>query len=148
MIACDTSVMSLALRRRRQNLDPVEKRIVLAVRELITVGELLLLEPVLQELLSGISRESDFDRLRTHLQHLAVATINTEDFEHAASCFNRCAEQGVAGSANDMLICAIAMRCDAPIFTTDRDFERYAQVLPIVAADVDVIETMINWLRA
>ena len=39
------------------------------------------------------------------------------------------AEGGVACSTVDMMLCAIALRLDVPIFTTDPDFTRYARVL-------------------
>jgi predicted nucleic acid-binding protein len=37
--------------------------------------------------------------------------------------------QGLAGSAIDFLICAVAQRREWHIFTTDCDFERYGRVL-------------------
>jgi hypothetical protein len=42
---------------------------------------------------------------------------------------NLCRTRGIAGSAVDFLICAAAQRRGWEIFTTDRDFERYARVL-------------------
>jgi predicted nucleic acid-binding protein len=42
---------------------------------------------------------------------------------------NRCRARGIAGSAIDFLICAVAHRRKWQIFTVDRDFERYAKVL-------------------
>ena len=42
---------------------------------------------------------------------------------------NRCRARGMAGSAIDFLICAMASRRNWQIFTTDQDFERYGRVL-------------------
>ena len=44
---------------------------------------------------------------------------------------NLCRAQGLAGSAIDFLICAVAQRRKWHILTTDRDFERYGRVLGV-----------------
>jgi len=43
---------------------------------------------------------------------------------------NQCRTRGIAGSTIDFLICAVAHRREWQVFTTDRDFARYARVLP------------------
>jgi hypothetical protein len=53
------------------------------------------------------------------------------DFERAAEMTNQCLRVGIAGSSTDMLICAVAERLEAPVFTLDRDFERYRDILEI-----------------
>ncbi len=53
------------------------------------------------------------------------------DYEEAAQMHNRCRSKGVAGSAIDFLICAVAQRRKWQVFTTDRDFERYEKVLAV-----------------
>lgn len=53
------------------------------------------------------------------------------DFEDAARAFNACRRRGVSGSAIDLLLCAVAMRRELALFTTDPDFKRYAQHLPL-----------------
>jgi predicted nucleic acid-binding protein len=57
--------------------------------------------------------------------------VTTEDYEEAARANNQCRRAGVAGSAIDLLICAFAMRRSWAIFTTNRDFTRYARHLSI-----------------
>ena len=44
---------------------------------------------------------------------------------------NRCREQGLQGSTTDFLICAVAATEPLQILTTDTDFLRYAQHLPL-----------------
>ncbi|MGH9549894.1 MAG: PIN domain-containing protein [Terriglobales bacterium] len=44
---------------------------------------------------------------------------------------NTCRARGIAGSAIDFLICAVAHLRQWEVFTTDRDFARYSKVLPI-----------------
>jgi predicted nucleic acid-binding protein len=53
------------------------------------------------------------------------------DYEEAAQMHNRCRGKGIAGSAIDLLICSLAYRRNWQIFTTDRDFGRYASVLAV-----------------
>jgi predicted nucleic acid-binding protein len=55
--------------------------------------------------------------------------LGPEDYEGAAQMHNRCRSRGIAGSAIDFLICAIAARRQWQIFTTDGDFEQYGKVL-------------------
>ncbi len=57
--------------------------------------------------------------------------MTVEDYEEAALSNNRCRTAGIAGSLADFQICAIALRRNLPIFTTDRDFGHYARVLPL-----------------
>jgi predicted nucleic acid-binding protein len=46
--------------------------------------------------------------------------------------FNLCRAKGIQGSNTDFLICAVAVRHDFTIFTTDGDFRLFAKCLPIV----------------
>jgi predicted nucleic acid-binding protein len=55
--------------------------------------------------------------------------LESVDYEDAAAAYNRCRERGIQGSNTDFLICAVAMRCDLAIFTTDGDFKLFARVL-------------------
>lgn len=87
--------------------------------------------PIRQELLSGIRTPEAFVRLRDHLRPFADEPLETADFERAAEHFNTCRARGVQGSNTDFLICAVAERRELPILTTDADFTRFADVLPI-----------------
>jgi hypothetical protein len=87
--------------------------------------------PIRQELLSGVRTAAGFERLRDHLEPFPDLSLLTRDFEDAARFFNICRGRGVQGSNTDFLICAVAHRHELPIYTTDRDFERFAAVLPI-----------------
>ena len=88
--------------------------------------------PIRQELLSGIRESTQFNRLREHLRAFPDTEITSDDYEDAASFFNRCRAQGIQGSNTDFLICAIAVRNQFSIFTTDGDFTHFSRVLPIV----------------
>ena len=131
LVLVDTPVWSLALRRRHADLSLQEQHITTALRELIQDGRAQLVGPVRQELLSGLREESSFRKLRDHLRAFSQVPLDVADYEEAARLNNQCRARGIAGSAIDFLICATALRRGWQIFTTDRDFSRYAAVLPL-----------------
>jgi hypothetical protein len=104
---------------------------VVELSELINEMRAQIIGPIRQEILSGISNEAQFQKLRAHLRPFEDLTIHSEDYEHAAECFNLCRSQGIQGAHIDFLICAVAERYNIPIFTTDKDFSLYANYLPI-----------------
>ena len=131
LVLVDTPIWSLALRRRDADLNPREQRLTTALRELIQDGRAQLVGPVRQELLSGVREESSFNKLRDQLRAFEQVPLDVPDYEEAARLNNQCRARGIAGSAIDFLICATAHRRNWQIFTTDRDFPRYAAVLPL-----------------
>lgn len=87
--------------------------------------------PIRQELLSGIRREDQFEVLRDKLRAFPDQSIGSEVFEFAARAFNTCRARGVQGSNTDFLLCAVALCWSVPVFTTDRDFEAFRDILGI-----------------
>ncbi len=126
-IIIDTSVWSLALRRQRTS-PSVETR---ELAELVREGRAAMLGPVRQELLSGVRADQQFEMLRDRLRAFPDVPLVAEDYEEAASFFNRCRARGIQGSNTDYLICAAAARRGFGILTTDTDFSHFARVLPI-----------------
>ena len=63
--------------------------------------------------------------------------LTSEDYESAAEIGNTCRAAGISGSAIDFLICAVTQRRGLSIFTTDRDFARYAAVVSLTLHTVD-----------
>lgn len=129
IVLVDTTVWSLALRRKRPT--PKERLLIDELAELITEFRAVLIGPIRQEILSGISDERQFDTIRRHLSPFEDLPIAADDYEEAARLFNACRGKGVQGSHVDFLICAVAMRHSVPVFTTDGDFENYARHLDI-----------------
>lgn len=125
----DTPIWSLSFRRVRHT--PDAQAIVLALSELITSGDAVLLGAVRQEVLSGIGDEGRYRELRDHLRSLPDAPVTRSDFEVAAQYFNDCRRHGIAATGTDMLLCAVSSRLDAPVFTLDGDFARYSVHLPV-----------------
>jgi predicted nucleic acid-binding protein len=129
IVLVDTPVWSLALRRREADLNARELGLTRALRELVREGRAQIMGVIRQELLSGIRGEENFHKLRDYLRAFEEPGIEVLDYEEAAQMHNRCRSRGIAGSAIDFLICAVAKRRDWQIFTTDHDFERYERVL-------------------
>jgi hypothetical protein len=104
---------------------------ILELAELIREGRAAVLGPIRQELLSGVQDQKQFEKLRRDLQAFPDVELGSNDYEEAASFFNRCRAAGVQGSNTDFLICAAAVRRRLGILTTDGDFLHFAAVLPI-----------------
>ena len=126
-VIVDTSVWSLALRRRRS---PSAAE-ALELAELIREGRAEVLGPVRQELLSGVPDQRQYETLRDYLRAFPDVPLGSDDYEEAAAFFNRCRTKGVQGSNTDFLICAAAARRKLGILTTDADFVHFAKLLPI-----------------
>jgi len=126
-VLVDTPIWSSALRRKTRSEDDSIKTFV----SLIEDARVVMIGAVRQELLSGIKEPSHFERLREHLRPFADFAVTTDDYEEAASFYNRCRSKGVQGSNTDFLICAIAVHNDFEIFTTDHDFVHFGRILPI-----------------
>ena len=130
-ILVDTPVWSLALRRKTADVAQGERRSVKLLHEIVEEGRAELLGPVRQELLSGLREEAQFRRLRDYLRDFPDTALAKEDYEEAARASNECRKAGIATTPVDMLICAVGLHQGWQVFTTDRDFSRYARVLPI-----------------
>jgi hypothetical protein len=128
-VLVDTSVWSLALRRRPGDLSADQARLRDELVALIADDRVVVVGPVRQELLSGVRDDATFERLRDRLADFEDEPLTTEDFEAAAQAHNACRRAGIAGSAIDFLICAAAQRRDLSVLTTASDFERFATAL-------------------
>ncbi len=126
-VLVDTSVWSMAL-RRNTNTDISE---VNELSELINEMRAVVIGPVRQELLSGISTQKSFDALKERLQAFDDMPLRTEDYELAAGFYNLCRRNGIQGSHIDYLICAAAINNNCSIFTMDKDFTEYQKYIKL-----------------
>jgi predicted nucleic acid-binding protein len=124
-VLADTSVWSLAFRHGEQTQTTAH------LAELILSSSIVMIGPVRQELLSGISNKDSFLKLKSKLDVFDDFIITTRDYETAAEFYNICRKHGVQGSHTDFLICAVAHNNDFTIFTTDKDFVYFSDYLPI-----------------
>lgn len=132
-VIVDTSVWSLALRRdKHDSTAPIQE-----LRHIIHDHRVQMIGPIRQEILSGIRSESQFKKLRKHLESFPDFPILTEDYVTAAQFFNRCRSKGIQGSNTDFLICAVAFRNKFSIYTTDKDFELFSKHIQIVLHKAD-----------
>ena len=131
MVLVDTSVWSLALRRRPEHLSQQEQLLVAEWSELVREGRVQMIGPVRQELLSGLRHKQQFALLEERLSVFQDTPIETADYLEAARFFNLLQAGGVTGTPIDLLICAVARRREWAIFSLDADFERYARILPL-----------------
>lgn len=126
-VLADTPVWSAALRRAEGQISILRTEL----EWLVTHGAVAIVGPIRQELLSGIREKEQFEQVRTALRNFPDLELETADFEMAAGYFNACRAKGVQGSMTDFLICAVAVRRQLEIFTTDGDFQHYRKHLPI-----------------
>ncbi|MFZ2960919.1 MAG: PIN domain-containing protein [Candidatus Ozemobacteraceae bacterium] len=126
-VLVDTSVWSAVFRRDIIANKEIEKKLI----SLILNNDALIIGPIRQEILSGYSNKKKFEQLRNKLDAFPNLEIEDSDYIVAAEYSNECRTQGIQGSHVDFLICAVALRNKIPIFSLDKDFERYSKVLEI-----------------
>ena len=131
IVLVDTSIWSLALRRTRRQLSPAQAKQLHKLDEIITEGRVRLLGPVRQEILSGIRFPEQFARLQKQLRTFPDVALEIEDYEGAAEMSNACRTHGIIGNPIDFLLCSAAARRSWAIYTADRDFQRYANHIPL-----------------
>jgi hypothetical protein len=123
-VIVDTSVWSLAFRRNNQS---DRHSAVILLRDLISDGRVILLGAVRQEILSGIRHVEQHAKLKKSLRAFPDLELAIEDYELASEYYNTCRQNGIQGANTDFLICAVAVRRDYRILTTDKDFENFRQ---------------------
>ena len=130
-VLVDTSIWSLALRRRPETLSRPDRALTDSLAVIIRTGEAKIIGPIRQELLTGIRTGSQFATLKGRLRQFRDEPLVTEDFESAAQLSNRCIGAGIAVTDVDLLICAVASLRDWSVFSVDRDFLHYSRELKI-----------------
>jgi len=125
----DTSVWSLALRKRDRSEE--DEHIISYFSDIIRDLRLVIIGPIRQEILSGISDLNRYKELRDKISIFEDYQIKTKEYELAAQYYNECRKNGIQGSHIDYLICAVAVNNQMSIFTLDKDFNNYKKILPI-----------------
>ncbi len=126
-VLVDTSIWSEILRRRKT----INLQIHKIMTSLIQDGNVSIIGPIRQEILSGIKERAQFDKLKEHLECFDDIEMNSDVYELAAEFCNTCRGKGVQGSPVDFLICAVASYYKMEIYTTDKDFNHYKKHLDI-----------------
>ncbi len=126
-VLVDTCVWSLALRSSTSKEVSTAEQL----SQLIDENLVKIIGPIRQELLSGYTDKSSFNKLQQKLKHFPNEQVLDVDYECAAEYSNVCRSRGVQGSHTDFLICAVAFRLKFKILTVDKDFKNYSKHLPI-----------------
>lgn len=126
-VLVDTCIWSHALRSKKPEFEAQVK----SLETLIADQRVLIIGAIRQEVLSGYSDMSKFETLKAKLNYFENTPLLDEDYITAARFYNQCRQKGVQGSHIDLLICAVAVRLNIQIFTSDKDFGFYQQHLPI-----------------
>jgi predicted nucleic acid-binding protein len=130
---CDSRPSETACRlspRKARDLNPAERAAVAELANLIKEGRARIIGLVRQEMLSGIKTSSQYEKLRTVLRSLPDELVATGDYEAAAKAVNECRARGVAVSVSDILICAIAIARDWPVFSTGQNLSPTPEFFP------------------
>lgn len=127
-VLVDTCIWSTAL--RKNNFDS-KNAILSEFTEVIGEGRTQIIGPIRQEILCGIKSISQFNKLRQHLAWFPDIPLLTLDYIKAAEYYNLCRKNGIQGSNTDFIICAISIRLGLSIFTVDKDFTYFKEILPI-----------------
>lgn len=127
MILLDTSVLSAVLRRRRPG--DAEPRLAERLSALLDGEETVGIPGiVLQEILTGVKEAAQFQALRRAVvRGFPVVAAKAADHILAADIANKCRNKGIAVSAGDALIAAVAIQARARLFTSDADFALIAK---------------------
>ena len=126
-VLVDTCIWSLALSGK----SPRDILVAEELTKLIYAEKAKIIGPIRQEVLSGYSDIKQYNKLKDKLMYFPNELIIDEDYLSAARFSNLCRQKGVQGSHIDFLICAVANRLEMNIFTYDKDFELYSQLIPI-----------------
>ncbi len=125
-VLVDTCIWSYVLRHNKPNADLSD-----TLKDLIKDGRVVMIGPIRQELLSGISEPSQFKKLKEKLSSFEDIPLLSEYFIKAAEFSNICRKKGIQGSTTDFLICAISNIQKLQMYTDDKDFTNYKKYLPI-----------------
>ena len=126
-VIVDTCIWSLALRGKT----PRNQKVVAELTSLIKENRAKIIGLIRQEILSGYSDRTRYEKLRNKLRAFPNEQVIDVDYESAAEYSNMCRRKGIQGSHTDFLICAVSTRLKMKIYTSDKDFNHYSNHLPI-----------------
>ncbi|HTN99195.1 MAG TPA: PIN domain-containing protein [Microthrixaceae bacterium] len=128
MLLVDTSVWSLALRRDQ----PARSRHVRRFNDALMEGEVVLTGVVLQEVLQGLVSGPTKDRLSAELSKLSLLVPDREDHVLAAEFFTTCRHKGVQLATVDALLAALCSRRGLVLLSTGKDFAHAARHIDLM----------------
>jgi len=130
-VLIDTCMWSLAFRGKR----PREAKVAKEIATLIGENRAKIIGLIRQEVLSGYSDIKRYQDLKEKLSYFPNEPTIDVDYETAAEYSNLCRRNGIQGSHADFLICAVAIRMNMKIYTSDKDFHHYSRHLALQLHD-------------
>ena len=124
MVLVDTSVWIAVFRRNK----PID------LEQYVDFDEVVTCLPVIQEVLQGFRRQTDFLIARESMMALPAveAPLHREVFLQAAELYRTARRQGITvRSSVDCLIAACALRNSLKVLHMDRDFRLLAKIAPL-----------------
>ena len=112
----------------------LQGRRALDLESVVDFDEVVTCLPVIQEVLQGFREENAYRVARQSLSALPIleAPLGLPAFEEAANLYRLARRAGLTiRSSVDCLIAACAIRHDAELLHSDRDFSALAQVSPL-----------------
>ncbi|CAN5166015.1 PIN domain nuclease [soil metagenome] len=123
-VIVDTSVWSLAIRRKTPSTQPEVTRLA----ELIADEQpVYLLGVILFELLSSIKEHSQALKIRRHLESFPLLDLDRSGYVNAATLGSHCRSKGIQAGTVDLLIAQTAIEYGCHLLTTDKDFVQIAR---------------------
>jgi len=119
----------LLRRKQKAGLSVDEQLMRAALTNAIQDGQVVIIGPIRQEILSGIKELAQFDKLRTALEAFKDEQLTTFHFEEAARLFNLCRRRGIESGSTDILICTVAIQKHWTLLTNDGGIKRCIEVL-------------------
>ncbi len=126
MILLDTSVLSLAYRRKYRTHEDQPREVLILQRMVATHKPIAIPGIVFQEFLSGLREQNQFQQLQKMVASFPIILATQSHHLEAANLANICRHAGVTTSATDCLIAAITIELQAQLFTSDQDFVNIA----------------------
>ena len=124
MIVVDTSVWSLAFRRRGWP-NGVMPGVVKLLQKLTKEQQQVVVPGiVLQELLSGVKDEAQGERIKELMEGYPLILATKEQHIEASNISNVCRKTGVSAATVDCLIAAQCIMLNGVLLTLDDDFKR------------------------
>ena len=102
------------------------------LRDAAARDDLVTTDAVVMEVLAGVRTERERRKVAVALAAWPRIATEQQDFDDAAAIFRVCRHRGATPrSLTDCLIAAVAIRVDAAVLHSDRDFDLIAEHVPL-----------------
>ena len=91
---------------------------------LLAIDEVVMVGPVLTEVLQGARSEGEFEFFASHLTALLFLETSQDTWVRAGELNYQLKQHGNMMSVGDLIISALALRHDMPVYSLNGDFER------------------------